>query len=99
MALLNGSIGFVGVSGEFFCRHSLDLKRRARLDHVFFLGYCNDYQQYFPTIENASEGGYGATPGVSTAEVGAGEQMMNAALIQLYRMRGKYQDMPWEGSK
>jgi hypothetical protein len=31
--------------------------------------------------------------------VGAGEQMMNAALIQLYRMRGKYQDMPWEGSK
>ena len=57
------------------------------------------YQQYFPTIENASEGGYGADPGVSTAEVGAGEQMMNAALIQLYRMRGKYQDMPWEGSK
>ena len=99
VALLNGSIGFVGVSGEFFCRHSLDLKRRARLDHVFFLGYCNDYQQYFPTIENASEGGYGADPGVSTAEVGAGEQMMNAALIQLYRMRGKYQDMPWEGSK
>jgi hypothetical protein len=99
VALLNGSTGFVGVSGEFFCRHSLDLKRRARLDHLFFLGYCNDYQQYFPTIENASEGGYGAEPGVSTAEVGAGEQMMNAALIQLYRMRGKYQDMPWENSK
>ena len=99
VALLNGSIGFVGVSGEFFCQHSLDLKRRARLDHVFFLGYCNDYQQYFPTIENASEGGYGADPGVSTAEVGAGEQMMNAALIQLYRMRGKYQDMPWKGSR
>jgi len=57
------------------------------------------YQQYFPTIENASEGGYGADPGVSTAEVGAGEQMMNAALIQLYRMRGKYPDMPREGSK
>jgi hypothetical protein len=99
VALLNGRVGFVGVSGEFFCRHSLDLKRRARLDHIFFLGYCNDYQQYFPTIENASEGGYGADPGVSTAEVGAGEKMMNAALIQLYRMRGKYQDMPWENSK
>src|SRR5262249_49973566 len=30
-ALLDGRIGFVGVSGEFFCGHSLSLKRRARL--------------------------------------------------------------------
>src|SRR5262249_41197740 len=60
VALLDGRIGFVGVSGEFFCGHSLSLKRRARLEHVFFLGYCNDYHQYFPTIEAASEGGYGA---------------------------------------
>jgi hypothetical protein len=94
VALLNQGIGFVGVSGEFFCRHSLDLKRRARLDHLFFLGYCNDYQQYFPTIETAAEGGYGADPGVSNAEVGAGERMMDEALILLYRMRGKYPDMP-----
>jgi hypothetical protein len=43
VALLDGRIGFVGVSGEFFCGHSLSLKRRARLDHVFFLGYCNHY--------------------------------------------------------
>ena len=59
-ALLDGRIGIVGVSGEFFCGHSLALKRRAGLEHVLFLGYCNDYQQYFPTIEAASEGGYGA---------------------------------------
>jgi neutral ceramidase len=95
VSLLNWRIVFVGVSGEFFCRHSLDLKRRARLDHLFFLGYCNDYQQYFPTIETAAEGGYGADPGVSNAEVGAGERMMDEALILLYRMRGKYKDMPW----
>jgi hypothetical protein len=95
-ALLDGDIGFVGVSGEFFCSHSLSLKRRARLPHLFFLGYCNDYQQYFPTIEAAAEGGYGAAAGVSTAEVGAGEQMMNRALLQLYRMRDKYLDMPFE---
>lgn len=88
-ALLNGRIGFVGVSGEFFCSHSLQLKRRARLDHLFFLGYCNDYQQYFPTIEAAAEGGYGADPPVSPAEVGAGERIMDRALIQLYQMRGK----------
>jgi neutral/alkaline ceramidase-like enzyme len=88
-ALLNGHIGFVGVSGEFFCGHSLALKRRARLDHLFFVGYCNDYQQYFPTIEAASEGGYGTEPAVSPADIGAGERIMDRALIRLYRMRGK----------
>jgi hypothetical protein len=88
-ALLNGDVGFVGVSGEFFCGHSLELKRRARLKHLFFVGYCNDYQQYFPTIEAASEGGYGTEPPVSPAEIGAGERVMDRALIRLYRMRGK----------
>jgi len=92
-ALLDGKIGIVGVSGEFFCGHSLSLKKRARLQHLLFLGYCNDYHQYFPTIEAASEGGYGADATVSAAEVGAGELMMNRALIHLYQMRGKLADL------
>jgi len=92
-ALLDGKIGIVGVSGEFFCGHSLSLKKRARLEHVLFLGYCNDYHQYFPTIEAAAEGGYGADATVSAAEVGAGELIMNRALINLYKMRGKLNDL------
>jgi hypothetical protein len=88
VALLAGRIGFVGVSGEFFCGHSLSLKRRARLEQLFFIGYCNDYQQYFPTIEAASEGGYGTDPFVSPAELGAGERVMDRALIHLYELRG-----------
>jgi neutral ceramidase len=87
--LLDGKIALVGVSGEFFCSHSLLLKKRARLDHVLFLGYCNDYHQYFPTIEAAAEGGYGADATVSPVEVGAGERIMDRALIHLYEMRGK----------
>ncbi len=93
-ALLDGRIGFVGVSGEFFCGHALSLKRRARLEHLFFLGYCNDYQQYFPTIEATSEGGYGTEPPVSPAEIGAGERVMDRALIHLYQMRGQLLDRP-----
>jgi hypothetical protein len=89
VALLNEQIGFVGVSGEFFCGHSVQLKRRARLPHLLFLGYCNDYQQYFPTIEAASEGGYGTEPPVAPAELGAGEKIMDRALLHLYQMRGK----------
>ncbi len=87
--VLDGRIGLVGVSGEFFCGHSLSLKKRARLEHVLFFGYCNDYHQYFPTIEAASEGGYGADAAVAPAEVGAGECIIDRALVDLYEMRGK----------
>jgi hypothetical protein len=87
-AVLDGSVGFVGVSGEFFSDHSLSLKRRARLPHLFFLGYCNDYHQYFPTIQAVSEGGYGTGLPVSVAELGAGEKIIDRALIHLYQLRG-----------
>lgn len=96
VALLDERIGFVGVSGEFFSGHALALKRRARLPHLLFLGYCNDYQQYFPTIEAASEGGYGTEPLMSPAELGAGERIMDRALIHLFQMRGKLGGMAKE---
>ncbi len=88
-ALLDGRIGFVGVSGEFFCSHALQLKRRARLEHLFFLGYCNDYHQYYPTIEAATEGGYGTEAWIATAAIGSGEKIMDRALLHLWQMRGK----------
>jgi neutral ceramidase len=93
LALLDGSVGFVGASGEFFCEHALSLKRRSRLEHTFFLGYCNDYQQYFPTIPASAEGGYGTNAPVASAELGAGERMMDRAVIELYRMRGKLAEL------
>lgn len=89
VAMLDRKVGFVGVSGEVFCGHALALKRRARLDHLLFMGYCNDYQQYFPTIEAQSEGGYGTEPYISPAAIGSGEAIMDRALIHLYRQRGK----------
>jgi len=88
--LLNGEIGIVGGSGEFFANHSNRLKERSYLPHTFFFGYCNGHNLYFPTIEAASEGGYGADPQVSPVELGAGERMMSQALINLYGMQGKF---------
>lgn len=93
-AVLDGRVGFVGLSGEFFCEHSLGLKRRARLPHVFVFGYCNDYHQYFPTVQAVSEGGYGTGLPVSVAELGAGERVADRALIQLYQLRGQVPDVP-----
>jgi neutral ceramidase len=89
VALLNGEIALVGVSGEFFCNHALRLKERARVKQVVFFGYCNGYHQYFPTIEAVAEGGYGADNAVAPAAVGAGEQIMNTALLWIYQMIGK----------
>lgn len=89
VAVLDGRVGFVGVSGEVFSDHAVNLRRRARLDHLFFLGYCNDYQQYFPTIAAAAEGGYGTVPPMAASEVGAGEKIADRALVHLFRLRGK----------
>jgi neutral ceramidase len=88
-ALLDGRIGFTGVSGEFFCEHANHLRRRAGLDTLLFFGCCNDYQQYFPTIEAAAAGGYGADATMSPVEIGAGERMMDQALIDLFQLRDK----------
>ena len=89
VALLNGEIALVGASGEFFANHSIRLKERARVKQVLFFGYCNGYHQYFPTIEAVAEGGYGADQAVSPVAVGAGEQLMNTALVWIYEMLGQ----------
>jgi hypothetical protein len=89
VALLNGEIALVGVSGEFFASHAIRLKARARVKQLFFFGYCNGYHQYFPTIEAVAEGGYGADNAVSPVAVGAGEQIMDTALIWIYQMLGR----------
>src|SRR5438094_10568142 len=89
VAVLNGDIALVGVSGEFFSNHSIRLKERARVKQLSSFGYCNSYHQYFPTIEAVAEGGYGADNKVSPVAVGAGEEMMNTALMWIYQMLGK----------
>jgi len=88
--LVNRNLALVGGSGEFFCNHSNRLKQRSRVDKTLFFGCCNGHQLYYPTIEGAAEGGYGADPSVSWVEIGAGEQMMDKALINIYTMLGKY---------
>jgi hypothetical protein len=89
VAVLNREVALVGASGEFFSNHALRLKARARLKQLFFFGYANGYHQYFPTIEAVAEGGYGADNAVSPVEIGAGEKLMNTALLWIYQLLGK----------
>ncbi len=88
--LVNGDLALVGGSGEFFCNHSNRLKERAYVPNLLFFGYCNGHHMYFPTIEAASEGGYGGDPAVAPVQIGGGEIMMNRALVNLYTMLKKF---------
>ena len=92
--LINRKIAIVGMPGEPFVDFQTDLRARCPVEHCFFLGYTNGYYGYFPTIKAASEGGYGAVSATTWVEAGAGEQMENAGLIQIYRMLGRLGDTP-----
>ena len=95
--VLNGELAIVGMSGEPFSQHAVRLRQRAYLPCVLVFGYCNGHQLYFPTIEAASEGGYGADPRVSPIALGAGEAMIDRALINIYRLLGKFSQDPAAG--
>ena len=88
--LINQELALVGGSGEVFCEHGMRLKQRSRAAETFFFGYCNGHHMYFPTIEGAAEGGYGADPAVSWVSLGAGEEMMDQALINIYKLLGNF---------
>ncbi|MHC4532473.1 MAG: neutral/alkaline non-lysosomal ceramidase N-terminal domain-containing protein [Planctomycetota bacterium] len=93
IVLLGEEIAWVGFPGEFFDDFQIALRNRSPVLHTFFLGYCNDVFSYFPTIQAASEGGYGAS--YSTyVEVGAGERLVNNAIIRLHMITGNLRSFP-----
>ena len=88
LLMIGNTIAWAGFPGEFFDDFQIDLKRRSPVENTFFVGYCNGMYSYFPTIEAAVEGGYGASYGL-LAEAGTGEQMVDKAIIGLYQLLGK----------
>jgi len=93
IVLLGKEIAWVGFPGEFFDDFQIALRNRSPIANTFFLGYCNNVFSYFPTIQAASEGGYGA--GYSTyVEVGAGERLVDKAIIRLHTIAGNLKPFP-----
>ena len=88
LLMIGKAIAWAGFPGEFFDDFQIDLKRRSPVENIFFVGYCNGMYSYFPTIEAAVEGGYGASYGL-LAEAGTGEHMVDKAIVGLYQMLGK----------
>jgi len=94
-AVLGGAYAFCGFPGEFFVQHQLDLARRSPLAATMFFGYADGYAGYFPTIQAAVEGGYGAAYSTSV-EVGSGERLVDYAVISILKATGKLKPVPSE---
>lgn len=92
--LINRDIAIMGMPGEPFCEFGINLRDRAPAASSFCAGYCNGFHGYFPTIQAAVEGGYGASGFTARVEVGTGETMVDMAVIKLLTMQGLLKSEP-----
>ena len=86
--LINRDIALMGMPGEPFVEFGLNFRDRAPAAASYLAGYCNGFHGYFPTIRAAVGGGYGAEGITARVEVGAGEAMVDMAVIRLLMMQG-----------
>ncbi|MCX8035458.1 MAG: neutral/alkaline non-lysosomal ceramidase N-terminal domain-containing protein [Candidatus Sumerlaeia bacterium] len=96
--LINRTIGVAAVPGESFLRLQTAFKRDANVPFPFYAGYTTcggvEWPMYLPDIRSAAEGGYGAADGTTRIEVGAPEQIVNRAVIDLYDMKNMFFEKP-----
>jgi Neutral/alkaline non-lysosomal ceramidase, N-terminal len=92
--LINKQIALMGMPGEPFVEFQMSWRARCPVRDAFFLGYTNGSFGYFPTIQSTTRGGYGAATLSTQVEVGAGERMVDHALIKVYKMLGQLNDLP-----
>ena len=97
--LINRRIAVMTMPGEPFVNFQINWRQRCPVEHAFFLGYTNGYFGYLPTIHMASLGGYGAGSASTWVEVGAGERMVDRAVVHTYEMLGRLYSEPEEMRK
>jgi hypothetical protein len=95
--LINNDIAIASIPGEPFVDLQIALKDKSEVANTFLFGYTysagGEWAGYIPTIRAAAEGGYGA--GYNTRiEVGAGEAMVDRAIVNLFALRGKLRNAP-----
>ncbi len=92
--LINKQIALMTVPGEPFVDFQMNWRDRCPVPTALLLGYTNGYNGYFPTIDAASRGGYGAASASTWVEVGAGEHLVDRSVAKIYEMLGRLTNMP-----
>jgi neutral ceramidase len=91
--VIDKRIALMSMPGEAFVEFQMNWRDRCPIEHSLFLGCANGFFSYFPTIRAAVEGGHGG--GLWTrVEVGAGERMVDRAVVRTYEMLGKLTPTP-----
>lgn len=95
--LVNNQIAIATIPGEPFVDLQIALRDKSEVTNTFVFGYTysagGDWIGYVPTIRAASEGGYGA--GYNTLiEVGAGEALIDRALVNIFTLGDKLKPLP-----
>ena len=90
--LINGQIAIATMPGEPFVDLQIALRDKSEVPNTFLFGYTysggGEWIGYVPTIRAASEGGYGAGY-YTNIDVGAGEAIIDRAVVNLFRMAGR----------
>jgi len=92
--LINKRIAIMRIPGEPVVEFQINWRKRCPVHDAFLLGYANGYCGYFPTLQAAAEGGYGAADATTWVAVGAGERMVDHALIRIHEMLGRLTPIP-----
>jgi hypothetical protein len=90
--VINNDLALVGVPGEPFIQHQLDLTRASPIPNAFMMGlaYCgtgSPFVVYIPTVQAVKEGGYGAAE-CSFLAADAGERMVKQGVASITELMG-----------
>jgi Neutral/alkaline non-lysosomal ceramidase, N-terminal len=97
--LINRSIAILCMPGEPFVEYQIAWRQRSPVRDALFIGYANGYHGYFPTIRNATLGGYGAGNPATWVEAGAGDRMIDTGVTRINRMLGDLHELPEDFAK
>ena len=92
--LINKQIAIATIPGEPFVDFQMNWRERCPAPTAILMGYTNGYYGYFPTIRAAARNGYGAASASTWVEVGAGERIVDRAVVNVYEMLGRLSDLP-----
>jgi neutral ceramidase len=92
--LINHEIAIATFPGEPFVDFQKNWRDRSPVPTALLFGYTNGYHGYFPTISATARGGYGAGSASTWVEPGAGERIVDWAVVKTYEMLGKLTDLP-----
>jgi hypothetical protein len=92
--LINKQIAIATFPGEPFVEFQMNWRDRCPVGTSLLAGYTNGYYGYFPTIAAAARGGYGAASAATWVEPGAGERIVDRAVVNTLKMLGRLADMP-----